>query len=633
MTKLITLALTACILTTGFQPSAHGMNGGDDHKRKVSKQNDQTNLGKAVLSLLGTPLLHAALPLIGLWGALVLYDTLMDKYYRTPEKTFRNAVFNKDVPTVRQLRATGAIDNINHENLLIMGRNPLHHAAGCRNNTEMIRLLLEYGANIGSNPSRNELRTTAFHAAARSGDCNGMRILLSQEPARFYISEKDFMGNTPLHYAVERPINYQDDIEMAKLLIEAGASLDETNALGKTPLHYAVSMGHMTHVRRLLNAGADVNAIDNDLNTPIGLAIIRLDTDRQPNISIDNIQGIISILEPFSNGAYLSDDSDDEVDEKVSAQHAATSPSADSTQNEPNKTPIQRAADSLELEAMYSLLHASQQEINWKKKSLLYVAIVVNSPRLAQHALEQGCKIDEDLGKNKNLLHLAVEQDNVDQEIIGLLVDGMNSNQINARHQAYSPIEFCLKKGKLEMFEMLLHHGAYDQKMFNMNWTSLCPIASSNSTKNPQYIVTQYKEELCAIREKINKAIPEYEKNKKTYQDITRNCLRLHQAQPRAGINEKYQKMVQHQLARYLETNNLILLQALHADLVRWQDIQFETKCPVCYECYTPSSSTQHYPVMLCGNGHLVCKGCLPGLTKDPRCPQCRQAITIPNDF
>ena len=62
-------------------------------------------------------------------------------------------------------------------------------------------------------------------------------------------------GSTALHWAVER-----DDLEMADLLIRAGARVAARTREGVTPLQLAATNGSAPMIDRLLKAGADPNA-------------------------------------------------------------------------------------------------------------------------------------------------------------------------------------------------------------------------------------------------------------------------------------------------------------------------------------------------------------------------------------
>ena len=59
---------------------------------------------------------------------------------------------------------------------------------------------------------------------------------------------------TALHWAT-----YQDDLEMAELLVRAGANVKAANRYGVTPLSLACTNGNGAMVELLLKAGADPN--------------------------------------------------------------------------------------------------------------------------------------------------------------------------------------------------------------------------------------------------------------------------------------------------------------------------------------------------------------------------------------
>jgi ankyrin repeat protein len=68
------------------------------------------------------------------------------------------------------------------------------------------------------------------------------------------LDEPQVDGTTALHWAVR-----QDDLEIAKLLIDAGANVKAANRYGVTPLSLACVNGNASIVELLLTAGADPN--------------------------------------------------------------------------------------------------------------------------------------------------------------------------------------------------------------------------------------------------------------------------------------------------------------------------------------------------------------------------------------
>ena len=67
---------------------------------------------------------------------------------------------------------------------------------------------------------------------------------------------------------------WQGHVEVAQLLINAGASVEATKEDGATSLHLAASRGKEATVRLLLQAGARVDAKNNRRAVPLNLAVI-----------------------------------------------------------------------------------------------------------------------------------------------------------------------------------------------------------------------------------------------------------------------------------------------------------------------------------------------------------------------
>src|SRR5260221_4040427 len=85
--------------------------------------------------------------------------------------------------------------------------------------------------------------------AAMRGDRTALRALLQQKTD---VNAPQVDGATALHWAI-----YRDDLEMADLLIRAGANIKAVNREGVTPLAMASLYGNAGMIARLLKAGAD----------------------------------------------------------------------------------------------------------------------------------------------------------------------------------------------------------------------------------------------------------------------------------------------------------------------------------------------------------------------------------------
>ena len=69
--------------------------------------------------------------------------------------------------------------------------------------------------------------------------------------------------------------------EVIQTLVDAGADINARNNDGETPLHNAATTNTPEVIQALLDTGADINARNNDGDTPLDLAIKK----RQPACS------------------------------------------------------------------------------------------------------------------------------------------------------------------------------------------------------------------------------------------------------------------------------------------------------------------------------------------------------------
>ena len=86
---------------------------------------------------------------------------------------------------------------------------------------------------------------------------SGLQIAAILIKAGASLDQKDKLGNTALHLAVDR-----NQVEMAQLLIDVGAALDVDNRNGMTPLMVAASRGNAAIVQALLAKGANARKTD-----------------------------------------------------------------------------------------------------------------------------------------------------------------------------------------------------------------------------------------------------------------------------------------------------------------------------------------------------------------------------------
>lgn len=108
--------------------------------------------------------------------------------------------------------------------------------------------------------------------AAMRGDLDAVREILGRQ-ADVNVAQGD--GTTALHWAA-----YRDDVEMARLLVEAGADVTVKTRLGDlTPLFMAAKNGTAEMIELLAEAGAEIHSTNANGTTPLMLAAASGKTD------------------------------------------------------------------------------------------------------------------------------------------------------------------------------------------------------------------------------------------------------------------------------------------------------------------------------------------------------------------
>lgn len=154
------------------------------------------------------------------------------------------------------------------------------HEAAVNGYTELIAILLAYGANINA---RTNYGTTPLQEAVLANQYAVATLLLAQGALI------DLHDGTPLQWAVQRGHE-----QLVKLLLEAHTPVNIPGPTGRTPLHWAAIKGHTRITQLLLTYGADGSCLDELGRTPLDWAHAR------------NHQHIVALLQPSEKASTHS---------------------------------------------------------------------------------------------------------------------------------------------------------------------------------------------------------------------------------------------------------------------------------------------------------------------------------------
>ncbi|HJT88364.1 MAG TPA: ankyrin repeat domain-containing protein [Bryobacteraceae bacterium] len=250
-----------------------------------------------------------------------------DRYGLTP---LAIACSNADAPMVKRLLDAGADANAADPN----GQTALMVAARTDGGADVVRLLLERGAAV--NARDKVVDQTALMLAVRADQAESVRLLLAGGAE---VNARTRTGKTP----PRRPPNAgggshgkgivrggwpdrgaQDPtpgamtallyaardgrLEMARMLVMAGADVNQPEANKVTPLLIAIANDHLALANFLLTRGADVNAADYWGRTPLWTALdIRdLDYDRSGEQHSDRAAALEMMQTLLNRGAHVN---------------------------------------------------------------------------------------------------------------------------------------------------------------------------------------------------------------------------------------------------------------------------------------------------------------------------------------
>ena len=192
------------------------------------------------------------------------------------DDALHKACYDGNVGVVRKQLKRGA--DVNSKGLA--GCRPLHYAAQGENPHEVVQIvqmLVAAGADINAPNSAGMSPLYMLVSMPRPSEfLGGIRALLDAGADPDTLLDRDRVVNgymSPLHYAV-----VMNERQIVKVLLDAGADVNLVDEWGKTPLHEAafgtvrVKQPDAEIPLMLIGAGADVNARTDSNNTPLHIA-------------------------------------------------------------------------------------------------------------------------------------------------------------------------------------------------------------------------------------------------------------------------------------------------------------------------------------------------------------------------
>jgi cytohesin len=383
--------------------------------------------------------------------------------------------------TVRRLLEKGADPNAHGTSALLYavadGREPL------------VRLLLEHKADLEARilaPEPQGDWTVLFRALGAGhspGDVEMTRLLLD---AGANVNARAASGITPVHWVAIRGAQIPSDWSSAfqrnlsaslRLLLERQADVNARDSGGNTPLHYAVDAGLAEIVEILLAAGADPNAPGwnggEETDWPPLLAAIR--QQRQPPTPTPGAPGsaearaaIVDAL--LRHGAA--------VNGRLTYGWTALHRAAQFNQAEMAALLVANKAD---VNARGSRPEGEPQLGPRKAEPAARAGSLFPASALPRRGPPPGMPIvgspsgqgAEVIPADKDVTPLHVAAANPNLELAQFLLE--HGADVNARDaESRAPLHFAVKRRDLEMIRLLLDAGADPNAKDSTGWTPLC---------------------------------------------------------------------------------------------------------------------------------------------------------------
>jgi serine/threonine-protein phosphatase 6 regulatory ankyrin repeat subunit B len=418
------------------------------------------------------------------------------------------AVLKEHVDTVNLLIAHKA--NINAVDA--KGLAPMHLASKHHGNMEIIRALIEAGADV--NLKSTEDNCTALTYAAKEGYIEATKKLINVSKIKkawkeesgevlpllhiatqerwikviegLKVSDNDTdtnfdeisgRGKTALHIAAE-----WGDKDILNLLLKKGASIGLKDREGNEALHIAVKNGHIDIVEIMLDdQRAEVNSKGKQGHTPLHYAVKRNDTElvklllkHKANPDIRNKQKLSSIDMAINEGSL-------EIMKELYGREAYDKLCDEDL--------LKHAIKEHWYGVIGTIIDTKGVEVrlNDGKKALEY-ALEENNDEVIRFLLKKEININCKDSKGRTVVHKGVQQE--DLELLKLAKKIPSFNEVvNDTLNGKTPLLEAVEKGNYDAVKFLLENGADVKERDNNGETALQKAARAGKLEMVKYLI------------------------------------------------------------------------------------------------------------------------------------------------
>ena len=364
------------------------------------------------------------------------------------------------------------------------------------NNTEVMSLLVEYGADV--HKFIGPVGKSAIHLAAAAGNTEALEFLLRKGVSPDH--RLPSINGTPLMLAA-----FHQKKDIILLLLKNGANPDIQNKNGVSALMGACDNGRYSMAKLLLEKGANPNLRTIDGHTALALSCIKrrkeivkllLDFNVDPDIPLFN--GFTPLMLACQNedcnivklllqaGVFVSTQTDSESD-NVTAVHIATilnntqlvslllTANADvNIQDAKGSAPVAYACEHRNKEIVECFLKnkANPNVCDEKGKFPLNIAVAKNEIEITEALLNAGADPNVGIGDESKTTHLHYACMHSSDEIVHLLLKAnADPNAVNT--EGHTPLNIAASMGRIKVAQMLLSEGADIEFEDTRGWTPI----------------------------------------------------------------------------------------------------------------------------------------------------------------